>query len=545
MESFARWWRALGMPRKLQILIQSFLIVILLLTQRWLTQEFENRSLLAAEARAAVTADGVINGLNMMMLTDAISDPANRKLFLEKMGASDGIRELRIVRGKAIADEFGAGTAQEKAHDEVDQRVLASGKAEFRMVSQADGKPALQAVVPFVASKNFRGTNCLKCHNVAEGAVVGLASVTMDMTEDQASMARMSTWLWSGQGVLQVVLFLVIGWFVHAVLRPAQAMQQAMAEMQRDGDLTRRLKIASHDEIGQTAAAFNALVDSLQHSLQRVKAGSQDVSAASLQLAATSDRVAASSDRQSESSTAAAAAVEQLTVSISSIASVAGEVHQIASASLERTDQGKDSASGLAVEMTQLEVTINEIESSVSVFMHDTHAITEMTRQVRDIADQTNLLALNAAIEAARAGEYGRGFAVVADEVRKLAEKSSVAATEIDTVTRTLEQKSAAVTGSIERSAASLRNSQQLMANVSAVLDQAGSSVAQTKHGVDDISASVSEQKSAGESIARNVEEIAQMTDENNHAIQEVSGAAHRLEQLALELDNSVSRFKL
>ena len=545
MDMITGWWRGLALQRKLQILIQGFLIVILLLTQRWLTHEFESHVLAAAQSRAEVTTDGVINGLNMMMVTDTVADAGNRKLFLEKMGASEGILALHITRGKPVIDDMGAGLPEENKADADDKRVLASGQAEYQIVRFGDGRPAIKAVVPFVARKNFRGTNCLDCHQVAEGAVLGVANVTMSMDKDYADMGRIATWLWAGQGLLQVVLFLVIGWFVHLVLRPIDAMQQAMTAMQRDSDLTRRLQVVHHDEIGHTADAFNSLAESLQTSLGQVKSGSQQVMTSSLQLASTSDRVAAGSDRQSSAATAAAAAVEELTVSVASIAATAAEVHQIASASLERAGKGKESLSGLTVQMGQLEASITEIETSVSVFMEDTQAITGMTRQVRDIADQTNLLALNAAIEAARAGEAGRGFAVVADEVRKLAEKSSSAAAEIDAVTRTLEQKSAAVTSSIANSAQSLRTSQELMGHVSAVLDETSESVAQTNRGVDDISASVREQKAASESIARNVEEIAQMTEENNHAVQDVSGAAHALEQLARELDGSVGRFRV
>ena len=70
---------------------------------------------------------------------------------------------------------------------------------------------------------------------------------------------------------------------------------------------------------------------------------------------------------------------------------------------------------------------VEEVEGS-------TQQITPLLEEIEFIADQTRLLALNAAIEAARAKEHGRGFAVVAEEVAKLANRSRIAAANIQTV---------------------------------------------------------------------------------------------------------------
>ena len=98
---------------------------------------------------------------------------------------------------------------------------------------------------------------------------------------------------------------------------------------------------------------------------------------------------------------------------------------------LNETNRLIGSFSQSVVESSQLgmdvAMVVEEVEGS-------TQRITPLLEEIEFIADQTRLLALNAAIEAARAKEHGRGFAVVAEEVAKLANRSRVAASNIQSV---------------------------------------------------------------------------------------------------------------
>jgi methyl-accepting chemotaxis protein len=342
-----------------------------------------------------------------------------------------------------------------------------------------------------------------------------------------------------------VIAFASFLWMVQrTIINPAQ---QLMRELDRlaKGDFSTSLKRGSKDEIGEITASTERVRTSLHGILEGVNQSSTTLSSTATQLAKTSSQVAESSSNQSDAASGVAASIEELSVSITSVADSAEQGNQLVAKALDDTQQSNQKLTEMAVCFGAVEDAVQKISIAIDDFVKSTQAISSMTRQVREIADQTNLLALNAAIEAARAGEQGRGFAVVADEVRKLAEKSTKSASEIDSITQALNNRTSGLGESIQHGQKSLAASNELMKSVVTILAGASQSVTQASQNMNAITSSAKEQTLAGNEIARSMEQIAQMVEKGSAAAKETAGAAGNLEQLAIRLQNSSAQFKL
>ncbi|MEI7457133.1 MAG: methyl-accepting chemotaxis protein [Nitrosomonadales bacterium] len=476
-------------------------------------------------------------------------DPANPASKLHDHPVSKHLEA--IAENKAKIDEYFADLEKD-THSDEGKRVLSQFK-ELRTIFVNEGLlVAVQAVKD--GQYNEAGITLSKKVNPLLDAALVKGNAIADHEDHAAnsdfeaamSSAHKFEMLLAGGVLFMLAVAGGLGYSIIAgVSRSTGNMRDQMSRTASDGDLSRRVTVYGTDEVAQAALAYNGLIDGFSTIIMQVSSSAGTVSSTAANLSAASRQISQGTQAQTEAAASTAAAVEEITVSINSVASNTDDVRQLSEKSLQQTRLGNQNVTGMVGEIERVQNAVKLIAGSVAEFVDSTRAIAGMTQQVKDIADQTNLLALNAAIEAARAGEQGRGFAVVADEVRKLAEKSAQSANEIDRVTNSLNQKSTQVEDTVQSGLRSLLATQEQVERVASVLTEAGVLVEQSSHGVSDIATSVNEQSIASADIARNVEKIAQMSEENYAAIESNTHEIVRLEQLAKELQSAVSRFKV
>ncbi len=299
------------------------------------------------------------------------------------------------------------------------------------------------------------------------------------------------------------------------------------------------------------------------------------------------DGVAKGAQEQARAISKASEVTSRISAAIEQVASNTQSVTQDSAKAASHSRDGAKTVEETIAGMEAIRSKVGLSATKVEEMGTRSEEIGAIVETIEDIASQTNLLALNAAIEAARAGEQGKGFAVVADEVRKLAERSSLATKEITGlikgIQKTVNEAVSAMKESASEVEAGVARANSAGTALGSILvaaesvykqaEDAGKAAAKVSaaatelvESVDAVSAVIEENTAATEEMAANsseltqsIENIASVSEENSASVEEVSAStgevsaqveqvsasAASLMEMAKQLSQVVSRFKL
>jgi len=276
-----------------------------------------------------------------------------------------------------------------------------------------------------------------------------------------------------------------------------QQLSEGKLNIHIDNDL-----IKKDNEFGSIALSLKDLSEKLNEVVSKIKVASDDILDSSNQLSIGSKDLSQGASTQASSIEEISSSMEEMLANIQQNTMNSQQTEKI---SLE-AEKGVDTVGKTTLQSSN---SIKQIAEKITI--------------INDIAFQTNILALNAAVEAARAGETGKGFAVVAAEVRKLAERSKIAADEIDVFSRSSVQVTEEAGNLVENLIPEIRKTSKL---------------------VQEITAASIEQNAGAEQINNSIQQLNSVTQSTADGADNLAVRAKTLNEHANSLNDLISFFK-
>ena len=342
-----------------------------------------------------------------------------------------------------------------------------------------------------------------------------------------------------------ILACLIIAFLVVRSIRSPLKYVVSVLESMATGDLSQSIVVSKKDEFGLLQGSAKTLSENLQAMIQSIRSQSIFIMESVDQTRTITEKSLNNVNTQQEQTEMVAAAMHEMSVSISEVSRNAEDAfekmvgaHENAELSQQKIIENKEKSLLLQDEMNNACGVINDLDG-------DVHKIEEIIQVIEGIAEQTNLLALNAAIEAARAGDQGRGFAVVADEVRTLAKRTRLSTEEIKSNIHHLLEGSRNAVDVIQRSQQKTQDSVASAELISQQIEEIVTMISNAKNLNMQIATSSEEQSRTSKDIDRNVDRITSLSHDTADGAEQTQRQVDGLHRSTHELEALVEKFTL
>jgi methyl-accepting chemotaxis protein len=278
---------------------------------------------------------------------------------------------------------------------------------------------------------------------------------------------------------------------LDAVIGPLNVAAKYVDQISK-GTIPKEITDSYNGDFNAIKQNINTLIDRLSEVVANVKMAADNVASGSQQLSSSAQEMSQGATEQAASAEEVSSSMEEMVSNIRQNADNAQQTEQIA---LKASQDAKEGGKAV-METVQA---MKEIAMKISI--------------IEEIARQTNLLALNAAIEAARAGEHGKGFAVVAAEVRKLAERSQIAAGEINNLSGTSVDVAERAGEMLGRIVPDIQRTAELVSEINAASNEQNAGSEQINKAIQQLDKVIQQNASATEQMAATSEELSSQSE--------------------------------
>lgn len=495
-----------------------------------------------------------------------------RAMLLKEEGAYESLKEATAEMEKSIKKT--QDLLQRPEHIEMMKQITTLNQQYSSKVAQVEG------LIYSLPNGAFRVATeeAMPLAREIRGMAEKLVSVQIEsMNEgsiENSNLVHSVNRMIIGLSVAAILMATLISVIISRMISRPMGLLSKAAETIAAGVLNEEdIKLKNRDEIGKLAQSFNLMKKNLQDLIGHVGlntaqvaatseelfAGAEETSKATEQINIAIQEVAVGAEKQVSSSMEAAEAAGQISNKMNQAAQSIRSMTQLTTAANDKANSGNQVVKDTVEQMNVLQQAVDGTTGVINELGEKSREIGQIVNLITDIAKQTNLLSLNAGIEAARAGEQGKGFAVVAAEVRKLASSSNEAAEHIQGLIQEIQMIAGTAVASMNEGASvvnegirrvhltgetfrdialSVEHIALESREVAEIIDRVSTSSESMVGMMEDI-ANTSQQSAA------NTQNVAASAEEQNASMEEVSAAAASLSSMALELQETISRFKL